>query len=122
MVRRPLVLFSIALAAAIAPALAQQDPKTAAAEKPPVFDSKFLQDPANIKVGETVWTGQCRHCHGSSAYPGKAPKLRPGALDPVFIYERVTDGFQKMPAWKEVFSQHERMSVVAYIKSGDFSP
>lgn len=122
MIRRPWVLSAVLLATSVAPVIAQQDQKTAAADKPPVFDPAFMQDAANIKVGEGVWTAQCRHCHGASAYPGKAPKLKPGSLDPAFIYERVTDGFQKMPAWKEVFSQHERMSVVAYIKSGDFSP
>jgi cytochrome c5 len=47
-----------------------------------------------------TWDNQCRHCHGAAAYPGKAPKLNPGQLAPDFIYERVTFGFGKMPAWK----------------------
>jgi hypothetical protein len=34
----------------------------------------------------------------------------------------VTDGFRKMPPWKEIYNREERMSVVAYVKSGDFSP
>ena len=55
-------------------------------------------------------------------YPGKAPKLNPGQLAPDFIYERVTFGFGKMPAWKDVFSDEQRRGVVAYIKSRDFSP
>jgi mono/diheme cytochrome c family protein len=101
------------------PAGAQQK---AAEEKPPVFDKKFLSSAANIELGKTVWDNQCRHCHGASAYPGKAPKLSPGSLEPDFIYERVTNGFGKMPAWKDVFSVKERMAVAAYIKSDDFSP
>jgi mono/diheme cytochrome c family protein len=91
-------------------------------DKPPVFDKKFLSTAANIELGKTVWDQQCRHCHGAAAYPGKAPKLSPGSLDPDFIYDRVTNGFGKMPAWKDVFSMKERMAVTAYIKSEDFSP
>jgi mono/diheme cytochrome c family protein len=101
------------------PAAAQQK---AADEKPPVFDQKFLTDAANIDAGKTVWDNQCRHCHGRSAYPGKAPKLNPGQLEPALIYDRVTNGFGKMPGWKDVFSMKERMAVTAYVKSGDFSP
>ncbi|MEO8718925.1 MAG: cytochrome c, partial [Burkholderiales bacterium] len=72
--------------------------------------------------GEKVWDGQCRHCHGAAAYPGKAPKLNPGQLQPDFIFDRVTNGFKGMPSWKAVFSLAERKAVVAYVKSGDFSP
>ena len=88
----------------------------------PAFEKSFLEDPANIETGRQVWEKQCRHCHGASAYPGKAPKLVPGRMQPDFIYDRVTYGFRKMPAWKDVFSEHERMSVSAYIKSKEFSP
>lgn len=91
-------------------------------EAVPRFDKTYLSDPANIKLGETVWTNQCRHCHGNSAYPGKAPKLNPGSMNPELIFERVTNGFGKMPAWKEVYSLEERKGVVAYVKSDSFSP
>jgi mono/diheme cytochrome c family protein len=102
------------LAAAALPALAE--------DKAPVFDRKYLSSKANIEAGRQVWEGQCRHCHGAAAYPGKAPKLNPGSLEPGFIYDRVTYGFGKMPAWKDVFSVEQRKGVVAYIKSDDFSP
>jgi mono/diheme cytochrome c family protein len=88
----------------------------------PTFDKAFLSNKKNVAAGKVVWDGQCRHCHGAAAYPGKAPKLNPGQLEPGFIYDRVTNGFGKMPAWKAVFSVEQRKSVVAYIKSGDFSP
>lgn len=101
------------------PLAAQQK---AAQEKLPQFDQKFLANKDNIEAGKAVWEGQCRHCHGASAYPGKAPKLSPGQLEPEFIYHRVTYGFGKMPGWKDVFSEKERMAVVAYIKSDEFSP
>ena len=100
------------------PAAAQQQ----AAEEMPQFDQKFLSDPAVIQAGKAVWDAQCTHCHGAKAYPGKAPKLNPGQMEPDFIYHRVTYGFGKMPAWKDVFSLKERMAVVAYIKSGEFWP
>jgi mono/diheme cytochrome c family protein len=112
------------LAADNGPARAQDAAKAApkAGEPVPKFDAAYMSNAANIKVGETVWTNQCRHCHGSSAYPGKAPKLNPGAMDPEFIYERVTYGYRQMPGWKDVFSLEERKGVVAYIKSDSFSP
>jgi mono/diheme cytochrome c family protein len=91
-------------------------------EAPPSFDKAFLSNKKNIATGKNVWDNQCRHCHGAAAYPGKAPKLNPGQLAPDFIYERVTFGFGKMPAWKDVFSDEQRKGVVAYIKSRDFSP
>jgi mono/diheme cytochrome c family protein len=91
-------------------------------EKMPTFDKKFLSSADNIQAGRAVWEAQCTHCHGANAYPGKAPHLNPGALEPDFIFHRVTYGFGKMPGWKEVFSLKQRMAVVAYIKSGDFAP
>ena len=96
--------------------------KKVAGEKTPAFDKAYLSNKANIEKGRQVWQSQCRHCHGAAAYPGKAPKLNPGQLPPDFIYERVTYGFGKMPAWKDVFSEEQRKGVVAYIKSDDFSP
>jgi mono/diheme cytochrome c family protein len=101
------------------PALAQDKSKD---EPMPTFDKKYLSNAANIEAGKAVWEAQCTHCHGANAYPGKAPHLNPGQLEPDFIFHRVTYGFGKMPPWKEVFSLKERMAVVAYIKSADFAP
>jgi mono/diheme cytochrome c family protein len=112
-----IALCALALAAG---ALAQDKGKPA--EKAPEFSKAYLADMKNIAAGREVWQAQCRHCHGAAAYPGKAPKLNPGQLEPDFIYDRVTYGFGKMPAWKDVFTPEQRKSVVAYIKSDDFSP
>lgn len=113
---------ALALAALLAAAPAGAQEQKTVKEAPPVFDKAFLANKANIEIGREVWEHQCRHCHGAAAYPGKAPKLDPGQLEPGFIYERVTYGFGKMPSWKDVFTDTQRRGVVAYIKSDDFSP
>lgn len=88
----------------------------------PEFTEEFLDDPETLATGKEVWDSTCRACHGKSAYPGKAPKLRPSRYDVEFVYGRVTWGFRKMPAWEDVFSKEERMSVAAYVVSRRFSP
>ncbi len=93
----------------------------AAADGPPEFTEAFMSDAANITAGGELWK-QCRHCHGAKAYPGKAPKLKPRKYKPSFVYNRITKGFRKMPPWKDVFSQEQRMQLVAFIKSKQFSP
>ena len=97
-------------------------PGNAADDPAPELTESFLKDPDNIAIGEAVWKEQCRHCHGSAAYPGKAPKLKPRRYKPEFVYDTVTNGFRRMPAWEEVYSRQERMGVVAYILSRRFSP
>jgi mono/diheme cytochrome c family protein len=91
-------------------------------EAPPEFTDAYLNDDANIKAGMTIWQKQCRHCHGASAYPGKAPKLKPKRYKPEFVFKRVTNGFRKMPPWKAVYSREERMAIVSYVLSKQFSP
>ena len=91
-------------------------------EGPPEFTDAYLNDPANIGAGKELWEEQCRHCHGKSAYPGKAPKLKPRRYTADFVFNRVTNGFRKMPAWKDVYTREERMNVTAYIMSRKFSP
>jgi len=93
-----------------------------AVESTPAFTAAVLQDPTYIDSGKQVWDGQCRHCHGNSAYPGKAPKLKPSSYQPDFVYDRVTNGFRKMPAWKAIFNEKQRVGVTVYIMSDTFSP
>jgi mono/diheme cytochrome c family protein len=102
---------------------ADNSPTPASPDEPvPAFTAAVMQDPSYIESGKQVWDGQCRHCHGNSAYPGKAPKLKPSSYQPEFVYDRVTNGFRKMPAWKAVFNEKQRVGVVSYIMSGDFAP
>jgi len=91
-------------------------------EMPPEFTEAYLADPGNIELGKSLWGDLCRHCHGRSAYPGKAPKLKPRKYTPDFVFDRVTNGFRKMPAWGDSYSKEERMGVVAYVLSRSFSP
>lgn len=111
-------LFAGAWASVGSVAAAAQD----SAEKPPEFTEAYLNDPANIAAGEEIWAEQCRACHGRSSYPGKAPKLKPRRYTPEFVFDRVTDGFRKMPSWKDVYDWDERKNVAAYVKSKRFSP
>lgn len=122
--RAKLTLTAGAAAILLLSAGAAADSTSTATDQEPVpeFTEAVLADPARIEAGREVWQDQCRHCHGKSAYPGKAPKLRPRRYKPDFVYDRVTNGFRKMPPWKEVYSQDERISVVAYILSKEFAP
>ena len=117
-------IWSLAEVAAAKAAVIKEEKKaTPGKSLPPVpFSEEYLASTTNIDVGGEIWAAQCRHCHGAKAYPGKAPKLKPAKYKPDWVYSRVTDGFRKMPAWKDEYSDDERMKIVAYIMSGSFSP
>lgn len=87
-----------------------------------VFTEEFMADRANFDAGKEIWFAQCTHCHGFKAYPGKAPKLKPGKYKPGFVFKRVYKGFKKMPAWNDVYTIDEIRQVVAYIKGQGFAP
>ena len=66
---------------------------TAADEVPKVeFSFAYLNDMKNVDAGREIWQQQCRHCHGASAYPGKAPKLKPRKYTPEFVFKRTYKG------------------------------
>ena len=93
-----------------------------AQESVPAFTDTVMKDTSLIALGQQVWDSQCRHCHGNSAYPGKAPKLKSSSYQPNFVYDRVTNGFRKMPAWRDIFNERQRVGVTVYIMSSEFSP
>jgi mono/diheme cytochrome c family protein len=116
-------VFAATLLATLLLVPAAARPTDAGEDQPvPEFTEAFLNDPANIELGRKVWQEQCRHCHGKDAYPGKAPKLKPQRYTPEFVYHRVTYGFRGMPSWQDVYSEEERMAVVAWVLSKAFSP
>lgn len=116
------LLASATIAQTVRPQPESTETVSTESEAPVEFTEAILNDPENLKVGQTTWEETCRNCHGRSAYPGKAPKLKPRKYTPDFVYDRVTHGFRKMPAWKDVLSQEERMAVSAYVMSNKFSP
>lgn len=113
-----ILAFGLMISAPIVSVTAQNDEEFPV----PEFTEEFLDDPEVLATGKAVWESTCRACHGASAYPGKAPKLQPSRYDAEFVYDRVTYGFRKMPAWEDVLSEDERMSVSAYVVSRSFSP
>ena len=117
--RKLTMAFLFCLTSSIANVQSQEIP---AVDPTPDFSETVMQDPSYIESGRQVWDGQCRHCHGNSAYPGKAPKLKPSSYQAEFVYDRVTNGFRKMPGWKAVFNEKQRVGVTAYILSDTFSP
>lgn len=100
-------------------------PDAAGQEKPdppPPLPKQLLADPKLIARGDAIWKEQCTHCHGSKAYPGKAPKLTPRRYTPEFVWDRVHNGFRGMPPWKDVYSPEEVIAIVAYVLSDEFWP
>lgn len=91
------------------------------AEELPPFPQELLGNPEYVAEGKEVFGKICKFCHGKSAYPGKAPKLNPSRYTPEFVFDRVTNGFRGMPAFKEQFTEKERQAVVTFILSKDFS-
>ena len=87
----------------------------------PAFTEEFMNNPDNIAKGQEIWVEQCKFCHGKTAYPGKAPRLKPRKYTPEFVFKRVTKGFKGMPGWEDTYDEVERMSVTAWVMSKDFS-
>ena len=87
-----------------------------------VILDEVLTNEERISEGKTIWDANCTYCHGSKAYPGKAPKLRPHLYKPDFVYSRIADGFRGMPGWSETYNPDEIESVVAYVLSPKFAP
>jgi mono/diheme cytochrome c family protein len=115
------LLTAVGLAQSPAPTPAPPGGAPANGPAPPVeFSKEFLGDPNNVQRGRTVWQARCQFCHGKTAYPGKAPKLDPKRYTPAFVYDRVVNGFQGMPPWRQEFSLDELKSVVAYVLSREF--
>ena len=120
-------LASLALIAAAAMTVLAQAPTESAGsteprQPPPPLPAEVLRDPKAIADGSGLWKEHCGHCHGSKAYPGKAPKLEPRRYKPDFVWDRVHNGFKDMPPWKEIYTPEQVIAVVAYVLSDDFWP
>lgn len=87
----------------------------------PEFTEEFLADMTVIREGRDLFQAQCGHCHGSRAYPGKAPRLRPARYDPDFVYWVVVGGYGQMPSFAEHFDHEQVKKITAWVKSPYFS-
>ena len=87
----------------------------------PTFPEEFMTDMTVIREGRDLFQRQCGHCHGSRAYPGKAPALRPDRYEPDFVFWVIQGGYGKMPSMGEVFDEEQTRKVVAWVKSSYFS-
>ena len=84
----------------------------------PAFSPAFLGDPKVIVHGRQVFFKRCTFCHVPVGHlGGHAPQLRPNALTPDFVFDRVTKGFRLMPAWGPLISEDDRRAVTAFIMS-----
>jgi mono/diheme cytochrome c family protein len=123
----------VATAVLVSPTASAQSPAQAPAEStaaatteprdpPPPLPPEVLKDEKLIGEGNALWKEQCAHCHGSRAYPGKAPKLTPRRYKPEFVWDRIHNGFKDMPAWKELYTPEQVIALVAYVLSDEFWP
>jgi mono/diheme cytochrome c family protein len=85
------------------------------------FPEEFMTDMTVIREGRDLFQQQCGHCHGSRAYPGKAPRLRPDRYEPDFVFWVIQGGYGNMPSMGEMFDDEETKKIVAWIKSNIFS-
>lgn len=115
-----LVRLCIAATTALALALVAPGASSQEDERPDLSD-EVLDDPETIARGQELFADQCTLCHGRSAYPGKAPPLRPSRYDAEFVYDRVAFGFRDMPAWEDMYPEEDLVALVAYVLSDDFS-
>jgi mono/diheme cytochrome c family protein len=126
--RVALATFALLAAAATASAQAPAPGESTAAasaeprDPPPPLPAAVLKDPKLIADGIALWKENCQHCHGSKAYPGKAPKLTPHRYKPDFVWDRIHNGFKDMPAWKELYTPEQVIALVAYVLSDEFWP
>lgn len=119
---KPVVATALLLGMIAAPAIAAKLRQPTGDNPIPEISEAMLADEVSVELGKEIWIEQCQHCHGAKAYPGKAPKLKPRIYSPEFVYDRVTFGFRKMPAWEEVYDETERQGLVAWIMSKKFRP
>jgi mono/diheme cytochrome c family protein len=116
-IRLPVVAFAIAAAFALAPV----GPASSQDNEIPDLNEDILSDPELINRGQELFADQCTLCHGRTAYPGKAPLLRPSRYEAEFVYHRVAFGFRDMPAWEGMYPEEDLVAVVAYIMSDRFA-
>ena len=110
----------LVLALALAVIIASGNPAGSNAQELE-FPEEFMTDMTVIREGRDLFQRQCGHCHGSRAYPGKAPRLRPDRYDADFVFWVIQGGYGNMPSMGEIFDDEETKKIVAWVKSNIFS-
>ena len=110
----------LVLALALAVIIASGNPAGSNAQELE-FPEEFMTDMTVIREGRDLFQRQCGHCHGSRAYPGKAPRLRPDRYEPDFVFWVIQGGYGNMPSMGEMFDDEEAKKIVAWVKSNIFS-
>jgi mono/diheme cytochrome c family protein len=97
-------------------------PADSAALTPP---QGAASDSDRVREGKEVFNGTCSHCHGPDAVQAERKiDLRllhhryKDRMEEIF-FKTVTDGrpTKGMPAWKDVFSQEQFVSILAFLKT-----
>lgn len=120
--RRPhTVAVALAAAAAWAASLAAWPLR---ADLPPEHTAGIdLNDPAVVKEGGESFNGLCAgYCHGTAGTAKRGPALRNRPeLDAYTLYSTIVNGRRRsgnpMPGWKDLLSDEEVWTIVAYIIS-----
>ncbi len=106
-----------------APADAPQSPIENAALTPP--QQPAASDEDKVREGKDVFNGTCAHCHGPNAEQAERK------IDLRLLYHRYKDAMEEMffktvlngrpskgmPAWKDVFTQEQFVSIFAFLKT-----
>ena len=122
LVASALIVVAAATGAAQTPAESTAAASAEPRDPPPPLPPELLKNDKLIADGIPLWKENCQHCHGSKAYPGKAPKLTPHRYKPDFVWDRIHNGFKDMPAWKEIYTPEQVIALVAYVLSDEFWP
>lgn len=77
-----------------------------------------LKDPAVIKEGAALYSGNCTfYCHGKEGMAGRGPKLRGRRFDKEYLFNVLSNGWNVMPAFKGRLTDEQIWKLVAYILS-----
>jgi polar amino acid transport system substrate-binding protein len=130
----PAKVESASAAAAEAPAQSNSTPSSAAgAPQPGVENAALTPPPAplaslnedQIREGKEVFNGTCAHCHGPNAEQAERKidlrllQHRYKASMEEMYFKTVLNGrpSKGMPAWKDVFTQDQFVSILAFLKT-----
>jgi cytochrome c oxidase cbb3-type subunit 3 len=84
---------------------------------------RMMNDPKWLKVGKSVFQGNCTACHGAEGGGVNGPNMTDDSYKNVKhladVYRVITEGVvdKGMPAWRNRLQQNQRVVAAAYIAS-----